>query len=119
MSEHVPFLLLSTMLAILLPRFTAIRAPDTQKQMSCQTGSIVSTYIYRDDDKPLYRRGNSVLLIFNLLSILVFVLTKLYYVLRNRQKAKVWNALTEEEQVHYRKTTKLQGSRRLDFQFAH
>ena len=87
--------------------------------MSCQTGSIVSTYIYRDDDKPLYRRGNSVLLIFNLLSILVFVLTKLYYVLRNRQKAKVWNALTEEEQVHYRKTTKLQGSRRLDFQFAH
>ncbi|KAI8964175.1 allantoate permease [Daldinia sp. FL1419] len=87
--------------------------------MSVQAGNVYASYIYRDDDKPLYRRGNSTLLVINLVSILVFLLTKLYYVWRNKQKERVWNALSEEQQIEYRKTTKLQGSRRLDFKFAH
>lgn len=87
--------------------------------MSVQSGSVFSAYVYRDDDKPLYRRGNSTLLIINLVSILVFLLTKLYYVYRNRQKERDWNALSEEEKVEYRKVTKVQGSQRLDFRFAH
>jgi cell division protein FtsX len=87
--------------------------------MSVQTGNVFAAYIYRDDDKPLYRRGNSTLLMVNTVSILVFLLTKLYYVWRNKQKERQWNALSEEQQIEYRKSTKLQGSRRLDFRFAH
>ncbi|OTA99704.1 hypothetical protein M426DRAFT_67290 [Hypoxylon sp. CI-4A] len=87
--------------------------------MSVQAGNVYASYIYRDDDKPKYRRGNTALLFINLVSILVFLLTKLYYVWRNKQKERIWNSLTEEQQVEYRKTTKLQGSRRLDFRFAH
>lgn len=87
--------------------------------MSVQSGSVYASYIYRDDDKPLYRRGNTTLLVINLVAILVFLLTKLYYVWRNKQKERVWNGLSEEQQVEYRKTTKIQGSRRLDFRFAH
>ena len=89
------------------------------QQMSVQTGNICSSYIYREDDKPLYRRGNSTLLIINVTSILVFLFTKAYYVWRNKQKERIWNALTEEQQIQYIKTTKLQGSKRLDFRFAH
>ncbi|ORY63924.1 major facilitator superfamily domain-containing protein [Pseudomassariella vexata] len=87
--------------------------------MSVQTGSVFSAYVYREDDKPLYHRGNSTLLIINIVSIILFLLTKLYYVRRNKLKANEWNALTEEQQNEYRKNTRLQGSRRLDFQFAH
>ncbi|KAI0007180.1 allantoate permease [Xylariaceae sp. FL0662B] len=89
------------------------------RTMSVQTGGVYSAYIYRDDDKPAYRRGNTALLFINLLAILVFLLTKLYYVWRNKQKERAWNALTEEQQAEYRRTTRLQGSRRLDFRFAH
>ncbi|KAJ9145106.1 Allantoate permease [Pleurostoma richardsiae] len=87
--------------------------------MSVQTGGVFSSYIYREDDKPLYHRGNSTLLAINVMSLILFVLTKLYYIWRNRQKEKLWNALTPEQQAQYRKATTLQGSRRLDFRFAH
>jgi hypothetical protein len=87
--------------------------------MAVQTGKVYSSYIYREDDKPLYRRGNSQLFLINIFTILLFLATKAYYIWRNRQKERAWNMLTEEQQTHYRKTTKLQGSRRLDFRFAH
>jgi len=87
--------------------------------MAVQLGNIIASYIYRDDDKPLYHRGNQNLFIVNLLAIGVFLFTKVYYILRNRQKERAWNALTEEQKNEYRRTTKLQGSRRLDFRFAH
>jgi hypothetical protein len=62
--------------------------------------------------------------------------TKLYYIWRNKQKRKQWEALTPEvrrprcirdraetdcmqEQSEYLRTTKEVGNRRLDFQFAH
>lgn len=103
------------------PQSRAYQASPTNalNQMSVQAGRVYSSYIYRDDDKPLYRRGNTSLLWINLLSIAVFLLTKIYYMWRNKQKERAWNSLTEEQQVEYRKTTKLQGSRRLDFRFAH
>jgi hypothetical protein len=87
--------------------------------MAVQTGKVYSSYIYREDDRPLYHRGNSQLLLINIITILLFLLTKVYYIWRNRQKERAWNMLTEEQQAHYRKTTKMQGSRRLDFRFAH
>jgi hypothetical protein len=88
-------------------------------QMSVQLGNIIANFIYRDDDKPYYRRGNRQLFIINLLAIVLFLFTKAYYVWRNQQKERVWNALSKEEQKHYITNTRLQGSRRLDFRFSH
>jgi hypothetical protein len=87
--------------------------------MSVQLGGVIANFHYQDYDKPLYRDGNSKLVAINLLSIALFLFTKAYYVWRNKQKERAWKALTEEERVDYLRTTKLQGSRRLDFRFAH
>ncbi|KAI9052048.1 hypothetical protein LZ554_004301 [Drepanopeziza brunnea f. sp. 'monogermtubi'] len=87
--------------------------------MMVQLGSICANFIYRQDDKPLYHRGNTTLLIINCLSIGVFLFTKAYYLYRNKQRDVVWNALSADEQRDYTRNTKLSGSRRLDFRFAH
>ena len=58
-------------------------------------------------------------MLINISTILLFLIAKAYYIWRNRQKERAWHMLTDEQQTHYRKTTKLQGSRRLDFRFAH
>ncbi|RAK73474.1 allantoate permease [Aspergillus fijiensis CBS 313.89] len=87
--------------------------------MFVQVGGIIGNNIYRTDDKPKYRRGNSVLLGINVLAIVLFLLTKVYYTLRNKHRDKVWNAMTEEQRQHYINTTTETGSKRLDFRFAH
>ncbi|PPQ65118.1 hypothetical protein CVT24_003009 [Panaeolus cyanescens] len=88
--------------------------------MFVQTSSIISANIYRKDDAPMYRRGNSFLIgicAFNLL--ILYPGTKLYYVWRNKQKAKKWDAMTSEQKSEYLSTTTDVGNRRLDFRFAH
>ncbi|KAI0126961.1 major facilitator superfamily domain-containing protein [Xylariales sp. AK1849] len=87
--------------------------------MNVQIGSVIANFIYLDDDKPLYKRGNGALIGIDVLAILLFVLTKVYYMWRNKQRDTVWNALTDDERKDYIKNTTLQGSRRLDFRFAH
>lgn len=87
--------------------------------MCVQLGSIIGNFIYRNDDKPYYHRGNTSLFAINLLSIAIFLSTKAYYIWRNKQKERLWNAMTEEQQIEYRKATKFRGSRRLDFRFRH
>lgn len=74
---------------------------------------------YRQDDKPLYKRGNRNLIIVNVLSLLLFVFTKFYYVYRNKQRDREWAKMTPEEQVAYTRNTEITGSRRKDFRFAH
>ena len=68
---------------------------ETQK-VCVQLGNIIGNNVYRADDKPKYRRGNAILLALNLLGILLFIATKVYYVLRNRYRERVWNSMTEE-----------------------
>ncbi|KAK7981313.1 allantoate permease [Apiospora saccharicola] len=87
--------------------------------MAVQLGYITGNFIYRDDDKPLYRRGNGALVAINVLAIFLFFATKAYYMWRNQQREAIWNAMTEEERMAYTRDTRLQGSRRLDFRFAH
>ena len=87
--------------------------------MSVQLGNIIGNFIYRDDDKPMYRRGNGALVAINVVAIVLFFATKAYYMWRNKQRETIWNAMTEEERRAYKKDTRLQGSRRLDFRFAH
>lgn len=71
------------------------------------------------DDKPLYRRGNKVLLGVCCMNIALYLLTKAYYVFRNRQRDKKWNALSEDERLGYLSTTSDEGNQRLDFRFQH
>ncbi|ORY90758.1 major facilitator superfamily domain-containing protein [Leucosporidium creatinivorum] len=80
-----------------------------------QLSSIISSNIYRADDKPYYHRGNRVLLALGALNLVVFGFTKVYYILRNRHKRAEWEALSAEERATYLATTKDEGSRRLDF----
>ncbi|PKY01098.1 permease of the major facilitator superfamily [Aspergillus campestris IBT 28561] len=87
--------------------------------MSVQLGSVIGNNIYREDDRPKYRRGNSVLLALNLLGIVVFIGTKIYYVSRNRYRDRIWAAMTEEQRLDYSRNTTDTGSKRLDFRFAH
>ncbi len=87
--------------------------------MFVQSGNIVSSNIYRDDDKPLYRRGNKILLGICCASIGIFYLTKAFYIWRNKVRDTKWNAMTKEEQEHYVLTTTDEGMKRLDFRFVH
>lgn len=87
--------------------------------MTVQTGNIISSQIYRDNDKPTYRRGNKILLAINALSIVLFIFTKFYYVWRNQRRDKIWNAMSTDQKRTYLETTKDKGNKRLDFRFAH
>ena len=87
--------------------------------MCVQSGNIVAQNIYRDDDKPLYRRGNKVLLGICCFNIVLFYLVKGYYIWRNKTRDAKWNALTKQEQEDYIATTKDEGMKRLDFRFVH
>ncbi|KAI0003513.1 MFS general substrate transporter [Xylariaceae sp. FL0662B] len=87
--------------------------------MFVQAGGIISSNIYRADDAPLYRRGNRQLLAILATNIVLYCLTKAYYVLRNRRRDRKWNAMTEEEKLKYLSTTTEEGSKRLDFRFEH
>ena len=87
--------------------------------MSVQMCDIAAYCIYRDDDKPKYRRGNSALIAIAVLAIALFVGAKVYYVWENNRRDKIWNAMTEDERNDYIRNTDIQGSQRLDFRFAH
>jgi hypothetical protein len=86
--------------------------------MCVQAGTIISSNIYRADDKPLYHRGNETLIGIDVLAIVLFVGAKVYYVWRNKQKEAKWSAMSEEEKSEYVANTKDEGNKRLDFRFA-
>lgn len=65
------------------------------------------------------RRGNRVLVGICVLNIFLYLFSKAYYTWRNKQRDQQWNALTAEQKLEYLDTTTDEGSRRLDFRFAH
>lgn len=87
--------------------------------MTVQIGSIGAANIYREDDKPKYHRGNTQLFILSVVVIPLLLLVKGYYVFRNKQRDRVWNAMSAEEQEDYIRTTTDEGNKRLDFRFDH
>jgi len=84
-----------------------------------QIGGIVSSNIYRADDAPFYKRGNKVLIGICVFDIFLFLGVKLYYIQRNKYKAKIWESYSAAEKENYLATTKDRGNKRLDFQFHH
>ncbi|KAF1999209.1 MFS general substrate transporter [Amniculicola lignicola CBS 123094] len=87
--------------------------------MAVQLQAIIYSNIYLDDDKPLYRRGNRVLVGICILNIFLYLFAKAYYVWRNKQRDSKWKAMSAQEKIDYLDTTTDQGSKRLDFKFAH
>ncbi len=71
------------------------------------------------DDAPLYHRGNKQLIAILVMNIVLYLLTKAYYVARNRQRETKWKAMSEDERLDYLTNTKDQGNKRLDFRFQH
>ena len=84
-----------------------------------QLGHVIYSFMYQDHDKPYYRDGNTKLVAINILSVLIFLGTKAYYVWRNKQKERAWAALSEAQRVEYIKNSDVTGCKRLDFRFAH
>ncbi|SJM87324.1 related to permease of the major facilitator superfamily [Zygosaccharomyces bailii] len=84
-----------------------------------QAANIVAANIYRTEDKPLYHKGNDALIGIAFGAVAACIFSKLYYVYRNKQKDKIWNALTEEEKLKYTLETTDEGNKRLDFRFVH
>lgn len=87
--------------------------------MTVQASSIISNNIYRDEDKPLYRTGNKVLIALAAFSAFLFVFTKYYYVWRNKSNEAKWNAMSSEERKAYLLANPDAGNKRLDFRFSH
>ncbi|KAK0702369.1 major facilitator superfamily domain-containing protein [Lasiosphaeris hirsuta] len=87
--------------------------------MAVQLQSIISSNIYRKDDRPEYRRGNRQLVAIASMNIVIYLLAKGYYVWRNKKRDQKWEAMNPEERQVYLNTTTDKGSKRLDFRFAH
>ena len=85
--------------------------------MSVQLSSIISSQIYRDNDKPYYYTGNKALLAVVAYNIVVIIGMKLYYNWRNSSRDKIWASMSREERVQYLSTTKDEGNKRLNFRF--
>ncbi|KAI0095245.1 MFS general substrate transporter [Irpex rosettiformis] len=87
--------------------------------MFVQAGGIVSSNIYRNDDKPLYKRGNRILIGITVLNIVLYGLTWIFYRSINRHRSRTWNSMTPEEQQTYLDTTKDKGNQKLNFRFSY
>ncbi|CAM9019987.1 hypothetical protein WICANDRAFT_33270 [Wickerhamomyces anomalus NRRL Y-366-8] len=84
-----------------------------------QAGSIISANIYRPDDKPAYKRGNTDLIGVAFGALAMCIVARQYYVLRNRYKEKKWNSFSEQEKLKYIEETTDEGNKRLDFRFSY
>ncbi|KAH6695721.1 major facilitator superfamily domain-containing protein [Plectosphaerella plurivora] len=95
--------------------------------MFVQVGGIIHSNIYRQNDRPHYRRGNTVLTAIAVMNIAMYIITKGYYIWRNKSRDREWDSMTREasrraassERAHYLETTTDSGSKRKDFRFAH
>ncbi|KAK1580759.1 uncharacterized protein LY79DRAFT_671637 [Colletotrichum navitas] len=77
--------------------------------MFVQAGNIAASNIYRDDDRPLYRRGNKILLGICCFNIVLFYLVKAFYIWRNKVRDRRWNAMTKDQQEDYTLNTTDEG----------
>ena len=87
--------------------------------MTVQASNIISQNIYRNDDKPLYRKGNKVLIGICAFNFALFVGAKVFYMQVNKRRERIWAAMSKDEKETYLETTKDEGNKRLDFRFAH
>lgn len=87
--------------------------------MFVQSGNIIASNIYREDDRPYYNRGNRILLGITCYNLVLYGLVKVYYMKRNAYRDKIWDQMTTAQKNDYIQNTKDEGAKRLDFRFAH
>ncbi|THG99873.1 hypothetical protein EW026_g2565 [Hermanssonia centrifuga] len=87
--------------------------------MFVQAGAMVGANVYRDDDKPLYKRGNRALIAITVMNIFLYLFTFIFYRTINRRRGEKWSRMTKEEQQVYLDTTTDQGNQRANFIFAY
>jgi len=87
--------------------------------MFVQAGGVVSSYIYRADDAPLYRRGNTDLIAITCMNIALYFLTWLFYRTINKRRERKWDSMTPDEQQDYLDKTTDKGNQRLNFRFVY
>ncbi|CAI7667610.1 transporter [Penicillium manginii] len=87
--------------------------------MMVQVSNIIGNNIYRENDKPLYRTGNAVLIGLAAWSLVMFIIANYYYVWRNKKNAAVWDNMTSEERERYVAENQHLGNKRVDFRFLH
>jgi archaellum biogenesis protein FlaJ (TadC family) len=63
-------------------------------------GQIWAANIYVEEDRPLYHKGNSVLVALNILILVLIAFAKVYYILRNKHRDRVWARMTPEVSSH-------------------
>lgn len=68
--------------------------------------------IYQDDDKPIYKRGNKILLGILAWNVVLIIGIKAYYMWRNSSREKKWAAMTQAEKDTYLATTTDRGNKR-------
>lgn len=86
-----------------------------------QFGSAISSQIYRKYDSPYYKQGNTVLISICALSLVTFVVQRLWLGILNKRKDAVWDTMSQEERVAYQEdkaAREIDGNKRLDFRFA-
>ncbi|KAF3926862.1 hypothetical protein ABW20_dc0103816 [Dactylellina cionopaga] len=87
--------------------------------MFVQSGNIIASQIYREEDRPNYYTGNKILLAIASWNIVLFVLVKYWYIKRNQRREEKWAQLNNDERIDYIYNTKDEGTKRLDFRFVH
>ncbi|MCJ1275895.1 hypothetical protein MMC21_003700 [Puttea exsequens] len=80
--------------------------------MCVQASSVIGTNIYRDNDKPLYRTGNKVLIGICVYNMALFIGAKVFYVAKNRSRQRKWDALSSDDKHAYLQTTTDRGNKR-------
>jgi sugar phosphate permease len=87
--------------------------------MFVQAGAVVYANIYRTKDAPLYKNGNRALIGICSMNIVLYIGTYFFYRHLNKQRDKIWNSWTKEQQEDYLEKTQDEGNTRLDFRFAY
>lgn len=67
--------------------------------MGVQLSRVIYANIYREDDRPVYRRGNRVLIAICCMNVCIYLLGKGYYMWRNKTKAQQWDNMTKDVSV--------------------
>lgn len=77
---------------------------------------MISANIYREDDRPKYRRGNRVLIGIATLNIVLFLAAKAYYSWVNWRRGQKWAKMSPQEQADHLDVVE-EPSKKLLFRF--
>ncbi|KAK9431753.1 major facilitator superfamily domain-containing protein [Lipomyces doorenjongii] len=83
--------------------------------ISVQCGNIIAANVYRESDAPYYHRGNGILIGLNVLSMIIILAIRRYYVVENRRREKLLEQMDEDQKAEYAKLSKGLGNKQLFF----